>query len=104
MGKTKKIETGCGRKYITLNFNDAGEPFEVFDIMGKAGGCASANSEAIARLITWGLRSGASLDEAIKHLRGIRCHEPIHNGATSCADAMAVALIEISKKDEGNVS
>lgn len=100
-GMTMKIVTGCGNKYVVLNFTETDEPFEVFDIMGKAGGCACSNSEAIARLISWGLRSGADILEAIKHLRGIRCHNEVHEGATSCADAIALALTELLKKKKG---
>jgi len=91
-GSTMMVKCGCGNKYVTLNFDSEGNPFEVFDIMGKAGGCASANSEALARLLSWGLRSGASLDDAIRHLSGIQCNEPVHDGALSCPDAIGSAL------------
>lgn len=92
-----KIECGCGRKYVTLNLDDENNPFEVFDKMGKPGGCANSNSEAIARLISWGLRSGASIQDAIKHLRGIQCNMIVHDGPTSCADAIGIALAELLK-------
>ena len=90
-GITARIQCGCGKIYLTLNF-DEDKPFEVFDVMGKAGGCAAATSEAMARLLSWGLRSGASLEDAIKHLRGIQCHQPVHEGAKSCPDAIGMAL------------
>ena len=99
-GKTREIECGCGKMFITLNCfalfeGDKPVPFEVFIQLGKAGGCANANMESLARLISWGLRSGASLDEAIKHLQDIQCHLPLFHGAKSCADAVAAALMEL---------
>ena len=99
-GKTREIECGCGKMFITLNCfalfeGDKPVPFEVFIQLGKAGGCANANMESMARLISWGLRSGASLDEAVEHLRDITCHLPVFHGAKSCADAAAVALMEL---------
>jgi len=97
-GPTARVETGCGKMYVTLNFH-SDRSFEVFIRLGKAGGCAGAQTEAIARLMSWGFRLGGDVDEAIKHCRGIQCHQPIHGGATSCADAVATAIINILEKN-----
>ena len=94
-GTTRKIQTGCGNLYVTINADERGNPFELFSQMGKAGGCAASQSEAISRLISFALRSGAELTPIIKQLKGICCHSPSwHSGMRilSCADAIAIAI------------
>lgn len=94
-GVTRKMRTGCGNIYVTLNYDENNKPFEVFSIMGKAGGCAASQSEAIARLISFALRSGAELNEVVKQLKGISCHSIAWGKSgkiLSCADAIAKAL------------
>jgi len=89
------METSCGSLYVTVNQDETGRPFEVFTSMGKAGGCASSQSEAIGRLVSLGLRSGVDPDQIIRQLRGISCHLPRgvgRNRVSSCADAVAQAL------------
>ncbi|HHE38168.1 MAG TPA: adenosylcobalamin-dependent ribonucleoside-diphosphate reductase, partial [Candidatus Cloacimonetes bacterium] len=93
-GITQKIETGCGHLYITINSDEKG-PCEVFTQMGKVGGCASAQLEAIARLTSLCLRSNVKLESIIRQLRGIRCPSPMwHKGKiiTSCSDGVSQAL------------
>ncbi|MFO7895655.1 MAG: vitamin B12-dependent ribonucleotide reductase [Candidatus Cloacimonadales bacterium] len=93
-GITQKIETGCGHLYVTVNSDSEG-PCEVFTQMGKVGGCASAQLEAIARLTSLGLRSNLKLESIIRQIRGIRCPSPMwHKGKviTSCADGLSKAL------------
>jgi ribonucleoside-diphosphate reductase alpha chain len=93
-GITQKIETGCGHLYVTVNSDSEG-PCEVFTQMGKVGGCASAQLEAIARLTSLGLRSNIKLESIIRQIRGIRCPSPMwHKGKviTSCADGLSKAL------------
>jgi len=71
--------------------------FEVFARVGKAGGCADAQIEAIGRLISLCLRSGVEPRDIIKQLKGIRCPNPLlTRGGTilSCPDAIAKALEE----------
>ncbi len=98
-GITQKIETGCGHLYVTINSDGTG-PFELFTQMGKVGGCASAQLEAIARLVSLCLRSNVDGNSVIKQLQGIRCPSPMwHKGevVTSCADGVAKALITFNK-------
>jgi len=93
-GFTHQMKTGCGTLYVTINEVDS-EIFEIFVTMGKAGGCASAQIEAIGRLISLALRSGVSIDQIIKQLGGISCHSPVgthDNKISSCADAVSKAI------------
>ncbi len=93
-GKTIKMNTGCGSLYVTVNENQ-GELFELFNTMGKAGGCAASQSEAIGRLVSLAWRSRISPEKIIKELRGISCHKPCgfgENKNLSCADAISNAI------------
>lgn len=91
-GTTRKVKTGCGNLYITVTKDETGNPFEVFTSMGKAGGCASAQCEAISRLVSLALRCGIETGEIVKQLKGISCHQ--NNGVKSCADAIGITLEE----------
>jgi len=93
-GVTERVTTGCGHIYVTVNFDEDGI-CEVFASLGKAGGCASAQLEATARLISLALRSGIDTASIVKNLRGIRCPsiswEEGHS-ILSCADAIGSVL------------
>ncbi|MFP5213311.1 MAG: vitamin B12-dependent ribonucleotide reductase, partial [Acidobacteriota bacterium] len=93
-GVTERINTGCGKVYVTINRDEYGF-CEVFAQMGKAGGCAYSQIEATSRLISLALRSGVQLDAIIRQLMGIRCPSPVwKNGeqVVSCSDAIAKVL------------
>ncbi len=95
VGTTTKIATGCGNLYITINEDEQGQPFEVFMHMGKAGGCAMSQLEAIGRLLSLALRSGIEISSIVEQLRGIRCPSPSwERGGRifSCSDAIARAI------------
>jgi ribonucleoside-diphosphate reductase alpha chain len=98
-GTTKRIQTGCGKLYITLNRDDDGHPIEVFIRLGKAGGCASSQTESLGRLISIMLKHSIGIEEVVKQLSGIGCHQPMFIGegkkTLSCADAVAQALVKI---------
>jgi ribonucleoside-diphosphate reductase alpha chain len=88
------LPTGCGNLYVTVN--DEGEgPFELFAQIGKAGGCAASQAEAIGRLVSLALRAGVEPASVVRQLRGVRCPSPAWNEGEivlSCADGISKAL------------
>jgi len=93
-GWTYQMQTGCGPLYVTVNEDNSGL-FELFTTMGKAGGCAASQSEAIGRMVSLAWRSGIQARQVIKQLLGISCHCPAgfgENKVLSCADAVAKAI------------
>jgi len=108
-GTTTKITTGCGNLYITINEDEDGCPFEVFMQIGKAGGCAASQLEAVGRLVSLALRAGVDLKSIIDQLRGIRCPSPSWSKdgrIFSCADAIARVIERrlTKKKDSEEVT
>ncbi len=94
-GFNEKVATGCGNLYVAVFLDEHGELFEVFGTLGKAGGCASAQLEAINRLISLALRSGVEAESIVKQLKGIRCPSIAWDrghAILSCADAIAGVL------------
>jgi ribonucleoside-diphosphate reductase alpha chain len=92
IGTTTKVSTGCGNLYVTINVDEEGQPFELFTQMGKAGGCAASQLEAIGRLVSLGFRAGIEVKSIIEQLRNIRCPSPSWEKGQrifSCADAIA---------------
>jgi len=98
-GATERINTGCGKLYVTINEDDHGI-CEVFAQMGKTGGCASSQIEAAGRLISLALRSRVKIEAILKQICGIRCPSPIwQNGklVLSCPDGIAQVIKNYSR-------
>ena len=76
----------------SINSRD-GKPFEIFSNLGKAGGCDSAQHEAISRLVSLALRSGIDCDELVDELRGITCCPQWDDGILVRSGPDAVALV-----------
>ena len=103
-GHTRKIETPLGNMYVTINEDDQARPFEVFVALGKAGGSAMADAEAVGRLISLALRSGVSLRDIHKQLRGISSDRAVGlgpNKVLSSPDAIAQVIEKYLEEKEG---
>ncbi len=101
-GVTERVRTGHGNMYVTINYDEVEEPFEVFIAVGKAGGCDSAQLEGISRLTTLALRAGIDPKQVVEHLQGITCC-PAWDGGTlvrSAPDALALVLKRNLKLDD----
>jgi len=99
-GITQRIRTGEGTLYITINEDEDGL-CEVFTTIGKAGGHAAAQSEAISRLISLALRSGIDPKSVVKQLKGISGPNPNWESGRlilSTPDAIGKALDDYLKK------
>ena len=99
-GETRRIRTGEGSLYITINEDHEGL-CEVFTTIGKAGGNAAAQSEAISRLISLALRSGVNPHSIVRQLKGISGPNPTwENGRLilSTPDAIGKALDDYLKE------
>ena len=106
IGTTTKVSTGCGNLYVTINVDEEGNPFELFTQMGKAGGCAASQLEALGRLVSLAFRSGIEVKSIMEQLRNIRCPSPSWEKGQrifSCADAIARVVERrlINKKAPG---
>jgi ribonucleoside-diphosphate reductase alpha chain len=102
-GTTTKVTTGCGNLYVTINRDEQGRPFELFTQMGKAGGCAASQLEAVGRLVSLAFRSGIEVKAIIEQLRNIRCPSPSWEKGQrifSCADAIARVVEKRLVSDE----
>jgi ribonucleoside-diphosphate reductase alpha chain len=103
-GSTRRMETPLGTMYVNITEDDRGQPFEVFITLGKAGGAAMADVEAMGRLISLALRSGIPIMELHKQLRGIASDRPIGlgpNKVLSVPDAIGIAIEQWWRDKQG---
>jgi ribonucleoside-diphosphate reductase alpha chain len=97
-------ETPLGTMFVHISEDDRGQPFDVFINLGKAGGSAMADAEAIGRLISLALRSGIPLMEIHRQLRGISSDRAVGlgpNKVLSVPDAVGLALEEWYRDKQG---
>jgi len=97
-------ETPLGTMFVHITEDDRGQPFEVFVTLGKAGGSAMADAEAMGRMISLALRSGIPLMEIHRQLRGISSDRAVGlgpNKVLSVPDAIGLALEEWWRDKQG---
>lgn len=100
-GATYRIVTPLGSAFITVNQDAAGNPFEVFITIGKAGSEVAAMAEALGRMISTTLRFGnhkppiERAREIVDQLKGIGGGRSVGfgpNRVRSLPDAVAKAI------------
>ncbi len=95
-GTTYHYSVGCGKLYVTVGRSNDGYPFEVLARLGKSGGCAICQNEALGRVISIGLQCGVPVEEYIHTLDGLRCPNPNmfppEEKCLSCPDGISRAL------------
>ena len=97
-GSTVVVKTGLGKIYITVNEVNE-KPFEIFVTAGKSGKSVQAKAEAIGRLASLSLRSGADVSDVIRQLAGIsgdkNMNDPYLGLVLSIPDAIAKVLVKL---------
>ncbi|MCL4334219.1 MAG: adenosylcobalamin-dependent ribonucleoside-diphosphate reductase [Candidatus Thermoplasmatota archaeon] len=94
------VETG--KLYTTINFDESGNPVEIFVNVGKSGSEEKAYSEAIGRLLSLYLQQGGDISKVVRALTGIKGKSTTFVGGTkitSVPDGVAKA-IDIAMKGE----
>jgi len=103
VGRTFEVTTPLGKAFVTINENDAAQPFEVFINTAKAGSDTAAVSEAIGRLISYVLRLASPIEpsqrltDLARQLAGIGGGRSLGFGPTrvrSLPDGVAQVLEE----------
>jgi len=95
-GQTRKIETGVGTAFVTINDDEDG-PFEVFVNISRAGSDVQADAEAIGRLLSLifrmpdGMTGLERAEEVIHQLKDIGGSRPTED-VRSVPDGVAKAL------------
>jgi ribonucleoside-diphosphate reductase alpha chain len=103
-GTTFRHDTPLGQMFTNITVDSQGQPFEVFISLGKAGGSAMADAEALGRMISLALRSGIPLKAVHKQLRGISSDRAVGMGPNkvlSMPDAVGIALEEWMRQQQG---
>lgn len=110
VGIKRKLMTGCGSMHLMAWYDpDTKDIMEVFAGRGSSGGCEK-NLAAMTRLISLSLRGGVPFEKVIDQLdscggcsaynaRRISKHDT--SKGSSCATAIAAALIDIKKEIDG---
>jgi ribonucleoside-diphosphate reductase alpha chain len=103
-GTTQEIETAYGDLFVTINNSENNGPFEVFANLGKSGGYTQSFTQALGRMTSLALRSGASGEDVIKQLDDIRSPQIAWDQGTqihSVPDAIAEAMKRHMKVQDG---
>nr|WP_277995769.1 vitamin B12-dependent ribonucleotide reductase [Moorella thermoacetica] len=96
-GVTEQVKTGCGKMYITVNYDREGL-IETFATTGSSGGC-SGFTEGVSRLISLALRANIAPEAIIDQLTSVSCPNFLRRRATdksiigkSCPDIIGRVL------------
>ncbi|QGA80397.1 adenosylcobalamin-dependent ribonucleoside-diphosphate reductase [Candidatus Nanohalobium constans] len=104
-GTTQEIETAYGDLFVTINNSENNGPFEVFANLGKSGGYTQSFTQALGRMTSLALRSGAEGEDVIKQLDDIRSPQIAWDQGTqihSVPDAIAEAMKRHMQVQSGN--
>ncbi|MCL4440539.1 MAG: vitamin B12-dependent ribonucleotide reductase, partial [Firmicutes bacterium] len=108
LGVTEQVKTGCGKMYITVNYDQEGI-IETFITTGSSGGC-SGFTEGVSRLVSLALRANISPESIIDQLTSVSCPTFLRRKAMdksvvgkSCPDIIGRVLIQEMQrlKEEG---
>ena len=102
IGFTSEYAVGCGKLYITFNYDEHGKPMETFVNTGATGVC-SGYAQGLSRMISICLRANVDPKYVIKQLRSVSCPNCKNKkvDAKSCPDAFGQVLLKgINDKDE----
>jgi ribonucleoside-diphosphate reductase alpha chain len=100
-GATYKVQSGCGKLYVTINERN-GKPYEVFIQSGGSGGCEAGN-QALGRTISLALRNGGDIHNIIKQLSKVKCPAALRNPRSegkSCSDIVGRLITESIPDDD----
>lgn len=114
-GVTHRLNTGCGKIYLTINYRpDNGEILETFITTGSDGGCL-VYTEATSRLISLAIRGGLPVDEIVEQLMSTHAcpsymaakgKGKVLSPGKSCPSAIAKKIAEVKanldRKYNGN--
>ncbi|MCG0278628.1 MAG: vitamin B12-dependent ribonucleotide reductase [Thermanaeromonas sp.] len=99
IGVTEQVKTGCGKMYITVNYDQEGL-IETFITTGSSGGC-SGFTEGVSRLISLALRANIAPEAIIDQLTSVSCPNYMRRRATdkdivgkSCPDIIGRVLAQ----------
>ena len=111
-GVTHRLDTGCGKLYLTINYQaDSGEIMETFITTGSDGGCL-VYTEATSRLVSLAIRAGVSIEEIAGQLQSTHsCPSYLLargkgkniSPGKSCASAIAHEILQTMGKINGSV-
>ncbi len=100
---TVQIKTDHEKMYVHITYKEMHKPFEVFVTMSRLDSedaqCTRAWSEALARVISIGLRWGVPGQVIAEQLRGLQCVPVVDQGGfvKSPADGIAKVLTAFCK-------
>jgi ribonucleoside-diphosphate reductase alpha chain len=99
-GLTFKVNTGCGRLYVTINKHKGPDKYQILLQAGAGRGCLTSSLDAVGKLSNVILDKGGELGDIVDALKGISCPSPhfVNNKLIlSCYDAVAKVIEEYDK-------